>query len=110
MGLRPGVDYVTIHHKGYERKLTDGEICNPFDDVVRNVPDSLKSFRLGYTIKTGRLFIIADDPQATAKRSHGPSPAERHAGTIPIPTAWPREPSAPCLRENIPSHRTRTKE
>jgi hypothetical protein len=58
----PGVDYVTIHHKGFERKLTNGEICNPFDDVVRNVPDSLKSFRLGYTIRTGRLFIIANDP------------------------------------------------
>ena len=60
----PGVDYVTIQHKGYERKLTDGEICNPFDDVVRAVPDSLKSFRLGYAIRTGRLFVIADDPQA----------------------------------------------
>ena len=63
----PGVDYVTILHKGYERKLTDGEICNPFDDVVRSVPDSLRSFRLGYTIKTGRLFIIADDPQGNGK-------------------------------------------
>ena len=60
----PSVDFVTIQHKGYERKLTNGEICNPFDDVVRKVPDSLKSFRLGYTIKTGRLFVIADDPQA----------------------------------------------
>ena len=60
----PGVDYVTIQHKGYDRKLTGGEICSPFDDVVRNVPKSLKSFRLGYTITTGRLFIIADDPQA----------------------------------------------
>jgi hypothetical protein len=63
----PGVDYVTIQHKGYERKLTDGEICNPFDDVVRNVPESLKSLRLGYTIKTGRLFVIADDPQVAGK-------------------------------------------
>ena len=35
-----GVDFVTIKHKGYERKLTGGEICNPFDDVVRKVPDS----------------------------------------------------------------------
>ena len=59
----PGVDFVTIQHNGYERKLTDGEICNPFDDVVRNVPESSKSFRLGYTIKTGRLFVVADDPQ-----------------------------------------------
>jgi hypothetical protein len=60
----PGVDYVTIQHKGYERKLTNGEICNPFEDVVRNVPESLRSFRLGYTIKTGRLFVVADDSQA----------------------------------------------
>lgn len=60
----PGVDYVTIQHKGYERKLTGGEICNPFEDVVRNVPETVKSFRLGYTIRTGRLFIIGDDPQA----------------------------------------------
>ena len=62
----PGIDYVTIQHKGYERKLTGGEICNPFDDVVRSVPAAAKSFRLGYTIKTGRLFI-ADDPQLSGK-------------------------------------------
>jgi hypothetical protein len=61
------VDYVTIHLKGYERKLTGGEICNPFEDVVREVPETLRSFRLGYTIKTGRLFIIADDPQLSGK-------------------------------------------
>jgi hypothetical protein len=63
----PGVDYVTIQHKGYERKLTDGEICSPFDDVVRQVPETPKSFRLGYTINTGRLFIVADEPQASGK-------------------------------------------
>jgi hypothetical protein len=63
----PGVDYVTIQHRGYDRKLTDGEICSPFDDVVRNVPDALKVFRLGYTIRTGRLYIIADDPQLSGK-------------------------------------------
>ena len=63
----PGVDYVTIQHKGYERKLTGGEICNPLDDVVRNVPDSAKSFRLGYTIRTGRLFVVSDDPQASGR-------------------------------------------
>ncbi len=63
----PGVDYVTIQHKGYERKLTDGEICSPFDDVVRAVPEGLKSFRFGYTIKTGRLFVLADDPQMAGK-------------------------------------------
>jgi hypothetical protein len=59
-----GVDYVTVHLNGYERKLTGGEICNPYEDVVREVPHSLQSFRLGYTIRTGRLFVIADDPQA----------------------------------------------
>jgi hypothetical protein len=59
----PDVDYVTIQHKGYARKLTGGEICNPFEDVVREVPAQLRSFHLGYTIKTGRLFIVADDPQ-----------------------------------------------
>ncbi len=62
-----GVDYVTIHLKGYERKLTDGEICNPFEDVVHEVPASLASFRLGYTIKTGRLFVLADDPKVSGK-------------------------------------------
>jgi hypothetical protein len=59
----PGVNYVTIQHRGYERKLSDGEICSPFEDVVRNVPDTVRSFRLGYTITTGRLFVITDDPQ-----------------------------------------------
>jgi len=63
----PNIDYVTIQHKGYERKLTGGEICNPFDDVVRNVPESLKSFRLGYAIRTGRLFVVADDSQSDGK-------------------------------------------
>jgi hypothetical protein len=59
----PGVDFVTIQHRGYERKLTGGEICSPFDDVVREVPEGLKGFRLGYSITTGRLFVIADDAQ-----------------------------------------------
>jgi hypothetical protein len=63
----PGVHYVTIQHKGYERKLTGGEICNPFDDVVHTVPESLNSFRLGYTIKTGRLFVIANNSQASGR-------------------------------------------
>ena len=62
-----GVDYVTIHLNGYERKLTGGEICNPFEDVVAEVPASLPSFRLGYTIKTGRLFVLAGDPQLSGK-------------------------------------------
>ena len=98
----PGVDFVSINHKGYERKLTNGEICNPFEDVVRDVPDSLKSFRLGYTIRTGRLFVIADgahgagstiawaisgreicrnnpDPDCLATRSVGPLPPGEYA-------------------------------
>src|SRR5262249_20500558 len=63
----PGVDYVTIEHRGYERKLTGGEICAPFEDVVHSVPDSLTAFRLGYTITTGRLFVVTDDQQASGK-------------------------------------------
>jgi hypothetical protein len=61
------VDYVTITHKGYQRKLTGGEICNPFEDVVAKVPDAAKSFKLGYTIRTGRLFVISDDLQVSGK-------------------------------------------
>ena len=61
------VDFVTIKHKGYERKLTGGEICNPFEDVVRKVPDPVAPFRLGYVIKTGRLFVISDNAQANGK-------------------------------------------
>jgi hypothetical protein len=63
----PGVDYVTIHLNGYQRKLTGGEICNPFEDVVHEVPASVPPFRIGYTIKTGRLFVISDDPQVNGK-------------------------------------------
>jgi hypothetical protein len=62
-----GVDYVTIHLGGYERKLTGGEICSPFQDVVSELPASATGFRLGYTIKTGRLFVISDDPQISGK-------------------------------------------
>lgn len=58
----PGVDFVTINRNGYQRKLTGGEICNPFKDIVRPVPDTLQTFRLGYSITTGRLFI--DDANA----------------------------------------------
>lgn len=57
-----GVDYVTIRLAGYERKLTGGEICNPFQDVVREVPAGARGFRLGYTIRTGRLFVVSDNP------------------------------------------------
>ena len=59
----PNVDFVTIKLNGYQRKLTGGEICNPFEDVVREVPAAVGNFRLGYTIKTGRLFVISDNPQ-----------------------------------------------
>jgi hypothetical protein len=63
----PGVDYVTIQHRGYERKLTGGDICNPFEDTVRPVPDTATGFRLGYTIVTGRLFVISNDPQLNGR-------------------------------------------
>jgi hypothetical protein len=63
----PNVDYVTIHLNGYERKLTDGEICNPYEDVVHEVPDTLGSFRFGYTISTGRLFVVSDDPSVSGR-------------------------------------------
>lgn len=63
----PNVDFVTIQHKGYPRKLTGGEICNPFEDVVRELPPTATGFRLGYTIRTGRLFVISDDPQIGGK-------------------------------------------
>jgi hypothetical protein len=63
----PGVDYVTVKIKDFERKLTGGEICNPYEDVVREVPVSLPSFRLGYTIRSGRLFIVTDDPRFSGK-------------------------------------------
>ena len=61
------VDFVTIKHKGFERKLTGGEICNPFKDVFAEVPDTVRNFRLGYTIKTGRLFVISDDLSVSGK-------------------------------------------
>lgn len=63
----PDVDYVTIQHAGYERKLTGGEICNPFEDVVHEVPAGLPTFRLGYTIRTGRLFIVAEGSEANGR-------------------------------------------
>jgi hypothetical protein len=62
-----GVDYVTIHLNGYERKLTGGEICSPFQDVVSEVPAAVPTFRLGYTITTGRLFVISNDARVNGK-------------------------------------------
>jgi len=63
----PNVDYVTIHLNGFARKLTGGEICNPYKDIVRKVPESVWHFRFGYTIATGRLFVVADDPNVSGK-------------------------------------------
>jgi hypothetical protein len=63
----PNVDFVTISLNGFKRKLTGGEICNPYEDVVREVPASSGSFRLGYTIRSGRLFVVSDDPQLSGK-------------------------------------------
>lgn len=59
----PNVDYVTINLNGFKRKLTGGEICNPFEDVVHEVPASVETFRLGYAIATGRLFVDSEDPR-----------------------------------------------
>ena len=61
------VDFVTISLNGFKRKLTGGEICNPYEDVVREVPASARTFRLGYTIKSGRMFVVSDDPQVNGK-------------------------------------------
>jgi hypothetical protein len=63
----PNVDYVTVRINGYERKLTGGEICKPYKDVVHKVPASVGSFRLGYAISTGRLFVVSDDPKVSGK-------------------------------------------
>lgn len=63
----PGVDYVTIQLNGYPRKLTGGEICNPFEDVVHEVPPTAQSFRLGYTIRTGRLFVVSSDSNVSGR-------------------------------------------
>jgi hypothetical protein len=60
----PNVDFVIVHLGGYPRKLTGGEICNPYQDVVHEVPASVPTFRFGYTIATGRLFVISDDATA----------------------------------------------
>ena len=63
----PNVDFVTISLNGFKRKLTGGEICNPYEDVVREVPAAAGNFRLGYTIRTGRLFVVSDDPKISGK-------------------------------------------
>ena len=63
----PGVDYVTVKLNGFERKLTGGEICSPFQDVVHEVPATVAPFRLGYTIRTGRLFVIAPGDPANGR-------------------------------------------
>lgn len=63
----PNVDYVTIHLAGFARKLTGGEICNPYEDVVHAVPVSAGKFRFGYTIATGRLFVVSDNPRVSGK-------------------------------------------
>ena len=104
----PGVDYVTIQHKGYERKLTDGEICNPFEDVVRNVPDTVKSFRLGYAIRTGRLFAIADDPQMDGKTIAWAISGREACRNNPDPDCLAARAVGPLPPGSIPSHRRRT--
>lgn len=63
----PHVDYVTITIGGHKRKLSGGEICKPYKDVVHKVPDSVAEFGLGYVISTGRLFIVSDDPSVNGR-------------------------------------------
>ena len=63
----PEVDFVTISLNGFKRKLTGGEICNPYEDVVREVPAAAGNFRLGYTIRTGRMFVVSDDPAVSGR-------------------------------------------
>lgn len=63
----PNVDYVTVHLNGFPRKLSGGEICKPYKDVVFGVPESAGSFRLGYVISTGRLFVDSKDSVAHSK-------------------------------------------
>ncbi len=91
----PGVDYVTINLFGFERKLNGGEICNPYEDVVREVPAAARSFRLGYTIKTGRLFVISDDPQVNGQTITWGISGETSAETTLIKMALLLAPSVP---------------
>jgi hypothetical protein len=63
----PGVDYVTVKLGSYHRKLSGGEICKPFKDVVNAVPASAGKFKLGYTIRTGRLFVDSDGSAANGR-------------------------------------------
>jgi len=63
----PNVDYVTVHLNGFPRKLSGGEICKPYKDVVFGVPESAGTFRLGYVISTGRLFVDSMDSAAHSK-------------------------------------------
>lgn len=63
----PNVDYVTIHINGTARKLTGGEICNPYADVVHEVPAHVPPFRLGYTIRTGRMWVLAEGSPANGQ-------------------------------------------
>lgn len=63
----PGVDYVEVTLNGFKRKLSGGEICSPFQDVVQEVPAGGEPFRLGYTIRTGRVFVISQDPATNGR-------------------------------------------
>ena len=63
----PNVDYVSVKLAGSVRKLTGGEICNPYEDVVRKVPAGAGTFRLGYVIATGRLFVVSDDARVDGR-------------------------------------------
>ena len=103
---RPNVDFVTISLNGFKRKLTGGEICNPYEDVVHEVPASLRAASASAT-RSGPA-VCSSSPttrRRTARPSPGRSPAATCAATIPIPIALPLGPSVRCRRENIPSPR-----
>lgn len=63
----PNVDYVTITLGKFQRKLSGGEICKPYKDVVYAVPDSAGDFRFGYVISTGRLFVDSKSSSANGQ-------------------------------------------
>ena len=64
----PNVDYVTIQLNGYRAKADGRRNLQPVRGCrPRGTRSTASSFRLGYTIRTGRLFVIADDPQVSGK-------------------------------------------
>ncbi|MEI9900900.1 MAG: hypothetical protein WDN31_13050 [Hyphomicrobium sp.] len=97
------VDYVTISLNGFKRKLTGGEICNPFEDVVHEVPASLPEFRLGYAITTGRLFVVSDDQRYAGRTIAWALSGRDVCRNNPDPVCFAARRSARCRRANTRS-------